>query len=138
MYEGRKPKRNKTKKAELQEKSRGGEKEGTKTTAGKEKKKNVEFLDSVQQGKLAEEKCRKKPRGNYQEKTKKPCGTDKSEKENRHKKTTLADRNRKNDNSVEKSPQDAFMTKRRTNKVDESKNLSGARKEDSQRKIKNG
>ena len=97
MCEGRKPKRNKTKKPHLQEKSRGGEKEGTEATAGKEKKK--------------------------------PCGADKSEKENRHKKTTLGDRNRKNDNCLEKSPEDAFMTKRRSNKVD-------ARKEDSQRKMK--
>ena len=136
MCEGRKPKRNKTKKADLQEKSRGGEKEGTDVTAGKEKKKNIEFLNSVQQGKLVEEECRKKPRGNYQEKTKKPCGADISEKKTRHKKTTLADRNRMNDNCVEKSPQDAFMTKRRTNKVDKSKNLSDARKEDSQRKMK--
>ena len=97
MCEGRKPKRNKTKKADLQEKSTGGEKEGTEATAGKEKKK--------------------------------PCGADKSEKENRHKKTTLGDRNRKNDNCLEKSPEDAFMTKRRSNKID-------ARKEDSQRKMK--
>ena len=117
MCEGRKSKRNKTKKADLQEKSRGGEKEGTKATAGKEKKKNFEFIASVQQGKLAEEEYRKKPRGNYQD-AKKPCGADKSEKENRHKKTTLADRNGKSVMCIEKSPQDAFMTKRRTNKVD--------------------
>ena len=135
MCEGSKPKRNKSKKTDLKEKSRGGKKEGSKATASKEKNENFEFLASVQQGKLAEEKCRKKPRGNSQD-AKKPCGVDKREKENRHMKTTLADRNGKSVNCVEKSPQNAFLTKRCTSKLDKSKNISGARMEDSQRKMK--
>ena len=92
MSKGRKPKRNNRKKADSQEKTRGGQKEGTKTTAGKERLTRFDILAFVQQRKFPAEECRKKPLANYQD-AKKPCGADKTNKGKRHMKTTLADRN---------------------------------------------
>ena len=82
LSKGRKPKRNKRKKVS-QEKTRGGQKEGTKPTAGKERLTRFDILAFVQQRKFPAEECRKKPLANYQD-AKKPCGADKTNKEKRH------------------------------------------------------
>ena len=135
MSKGRKPKRNNRKKADSQEKTRGGQKEGTKTTAGKERVTRFDYLASVQHGKFPAEECRKKPLANYQD-AKKPYGADKTDKEKRHMKTSLSDRNAQSVNCINKSPQDEMIIKMRKNDEDKSKNLSGGVKEDSQRKMK--
>ena len=83
MSKGRKPKRNNRKKADSQEKTRGGQKEGTKPSAGKERLTRFDIQAFVQQGKFPAEECRMKPLANYQD-AKKPCGADKTNKEKRH------------------------------------------------------